>query len=53
MERQKKVYEERELSKKQFPRQPNKWAVTIFGEWQISWSVIAVLDPGGLFKGYD
>ena len=31
----------------------NKWAVTIFGEWQISWSVIAVLDPGGLFKGYD
>ena len=28
--------------------------VTIFGEWQISWSVKApVLDPGGLFKGYD
>ena len=25
-----------------------------FGEWQISWSVISpVLDPGGLFKGYD
>ena len=32
----------------------NKWAVAIFGEWQISRSVIApVLDPGGLFKGYD
>ena len=25
-----------------------------FGEWQISWSVISpVLDPGGLFKGYN
>ena len=25
-----------------------------FGEWKISWSVIApVLDPGGFFKGYD
>ena len=25
-----------------------------FGKWNISWSVIApVLDPGGLFKGYD
>ena len=32
----------------------NKWVVTIFGEWKISRSVIApVLDPGGLFKGYD
>ena len=32
----------------------NKWAVTIFGEWQISRSVKApVLDPGGLFKNYD
>ena len=41
-----------------FPRQPNmnKWVpvVTIFGEWKISRSVIApVLDPGGLFNGYD
>ena len=28
--------------------------VTSFGEWQISRSVIApVLDPGGLFKGYN
>ena len=32
----------------------NKWAVTIFGEWQISRSVIAsILDKGGLFKSYD
>ena len=33
----------------------NKWAVPIFGEWQISQSVIKapVLDPGGVFKGYD
>ena len=28
--------------------------MTIFGEWQMSRLVIApVLDPGGLFKGYD
>ena len=28
--------------------------MTIFGEWQMSLLVIApVLDPGGLFKGYD
>ena len=28
--------------------------VTIFGEWQISWTVIGpVLDPEGLFKSYD
>ena len=31
-----------------------EWVVTFFGEWQNSLSVIApVLDPGGLFKGYD
>ena len=31
-----------------------EWVVTFFGKWQISLSVIApVLDPGGLFKGYD
>ena len=54
----KTVYEERELIvEKAIPsstKYKNKWAVTIFGEWQISWSVKApVLDPGGLFKGYD
>ena len=53
----KTVYEDRELVEKAIPsstKYKNKWAVTIFGEWQISRSVIApVLDPGGLFKGYD
>ena len=52
MERQ-----ERELVEKAIPsstKYKNKWALTIFGERQISLSVIAsVLDPGGLFKGYD
>ena len=53
----KTVYEDRELVEKAIPsstKYKNKWAVTIFGEWQISRSVKArVLDPGGLFKGYD
>ena len=53
----KMVYEERELVAKAIPsstKYGKKWAVTIFGEWQISWSVIApVLVPGGLFKGCD
>ena len=37
-------YEERELVEKAIPsstKYRNKWAVTIFSEWQISWSVIA------------
>ena len=40
----KTVYEERELVEKAIPsptKRKNKWAVTIFGEWQISLSVIA------------
>ena len=53
----KTVYGERELVRKAIPsstKYGNKWAVTIFGEWQISWSVIApVLVLGRLFKGYD
>ena len=53
----KTVYKERELVEKAIPsstKYKNKWAVAIFDEWQISRSVIApVLDPGGLFKGYD
>ena len=53
----KTVYEERELVEKAIPlstKYKNKWVVTVFGEWQISRSVIApVLDPGGLLKGYD
>ena len=51
------VYEERELVKKAIPpstKYKNKWAVTSFGQWQISRLVEApILDPGGLFKGYD
>ena len=51
------VYEEREIVEKAIPpstKYNNKWALTIFGEWQISRSVIApALDPGGLFKCYD
>ena len=49
----KTVYEEHELVKKTIPlstKYESKWRVTIFDEWQISWMVI---DPGGLFKGYD
>ena len=54
----KTVYGERELVRKAIPsstKYGNKWAVTIFSEWQISWSVIAssVLVLGGLFKSYD
>ena len=53
----KTVYEDRELVEKATPsstKYKNKWAVTIFGEWQISRSVIVlVLDPGGPFRGYD
>ena len=53
----KTVYEEGELVEKAIPpstKYNNKWALTIFGEWQISQLVKApVLYPGGLFKGYD
>ena len=53
----KTFYEQREWVEKVIPsstKYKNKWAVAIFGKWQISRSVIApVLDPGGLFKGYD
>ena len=53
----KMVYEERKLVRKAIPsstKYGNKWAVTVFSEWQISWSVVApVLVPGGLFKSYD
>ena len=53
----KTLYEEGELVEKAIPpstKDNNKWALTIFGEWQISRSVIAPsLDSGGLFKCYD
>ena len=52
----KTVQEERELVEKVIPsstKYRNKWAVTIFGEWQISPSVIApVSNPGGIFKDW-
>ena len=32
----------------------NKWATSIFNEWQITRTVqVAVLDSGGTFKDYD
>ena len=32
----------------------NKWALSIFGEWQFARTIkVPVLDPGGLFKDYD
>ena len=53
----KTVYEERESVEKAIPsstKYKDKWAVTSFGEWQISRSVIApVLYSEGLFKGCD
>ena len=53
----KTVYEEGEFVEKAIPpstKYNNKRAVTIFGGWQISRSVIApALDPGGLFECYD
>ena len=53
----KTVYDQRDWVEKVIPsstKYKNKWAVAIFDEWQNSRSVIApVLDPGGLFKGYD
>jgi len=32
----------------------NKWALSVFGEWQFARTIkVPVLDPGGLFKDYD
>ena len=53
----KTVYQERELVGKAISSSnkcKNKWAVTIFGEWQISLSVTAPrFRSRRLFKGYD
>ena len=53
----KTVYQEHELVGKAISSSTkckNKWAVTIFGEWQIFLSItVPVLDPGGPLKGYD
>ena len=46
--------EEEELVEKAVPsstKYKNKWALSVFGEWQFDKS--ALLDPGGFFKDYD
>jgi len=49
--------EEEELVEKAVPSSPkykNKWALSVFGEWQFARTIkVPVLDPGGLFKDYD
>ena len=49
--------EEEELVEKAVPsstKYKNKWALSIFGEWQFARTIkVPVLDPGGLFKEYD
>ena len=49
--------EEEELVEKAVPsstKYKNKWALSVFGEWQFARTIkVPVLDPGGLFKDYD
>ena len=49
--------EEEELVEKAVPsstKYKNKWALSVFGEWQLARTIkVPVLDPGGLFKDYD
>ena len=49
--------EEEELVEKSVPsstKYKNKWALSVFGEWQFARTIkVPVLDPGGLFKDYD
>ena len=46
--------EEEELVEKAVPsstKYKNKWALSVFGEWQFARTIkVPVLDPGGLFK---
>ena len=53
----KTVIEEEDLVEKAIPtstKYKNKWAVTIFNEWQTARKVqVPVLDCGGVFKDYD
>ena len=53
----KTVVEEEDLVEKAIPtstKYKNKWAVTIFNEWQTARKVqVPVLDCGGIFKDYD
>ena len=49
--------EEEELVEKTVPsstKYKNKWALSVFGEWQFARTIkVPVLDPGGIFKDYD
>ena len=49
--------EEEELVEKTVPsstKYKNKWALSVFGEWQFARTIkVPILDPGGLFKDYD
>ena len=49
--------EEEELVEKAVPsstKYKNKWALSVFGEWQFARTIkVPVLDPGGLFKDYE
>ena len=49
--------EEEELVEKAVPsstKYKNKWALSVFGEWQFARTIkVSDLDPGGLFKDYD
>ena len=49
--------EEEELVEKAVPsstKHKNKWALSVFGEWQFARTIkVPFLDPGGLFKDYD
>ena len=49
--------EEEELVEKAVPsstKYKNKWAQSVFGEWQFARTIkVPVIDPGGLFKDYD
>ena len=49
--------EEEEIVEKAVPsstKYKNKWALSVFGEWQFARTIkVPVLDPGGLFKDYD
>ena len=51
------IWYEEDLVEKAIPtstKHKNKWAVTIFNEWQTAQKVqVPVLDCGGMFKDYD
>ena len=55
--REPKTFCEEELVEKAVPsstKYKNKWALSVFGEWQFARTKkVPVLDPGGVFKDYD